>query len=92
MRHDMTRHEMIFETSKRVLTIETKLYFEKMQYITIAKIYATERTMHIVTKVFCYAITNYIESKKLSNDQELIQSDPKHPALKTKRKITKYIN
>ena len=32
-----------------------------------------------------------VESKKISNDQELIQSDP-IPALKTKREITKYIN
>ena len=32
-----------------------------------------------------------MESKKISNDQELIQSVP-HPALKTKREITKYIN
>ena len=30
-----------------------------------------------------------VQSKKISNDQELIQSDP---ALKTKREITKYIN
>ena len=31
-----------------------------------------------------------ILSKKISNDQELIQIP--HPALKTKREITKYIN
>ena len=30
-------------------------------------------------------------SKKISNDQELIQSDPTS-SLKTKREITKYIN
>ena len=32
---------------------------------------------------------DYFQSKKISNDQELTQSDP---ALKTKREITKYIN
>ena len=31
------------------------------------------------------------QSKKISNDQELISQIP-HPALKTKREITKYIN
>ena len=33
------------------------------------------------------------QSKKISNDQKVIQSDPiPHPALKIKREITKYIN
>ena len=32
-----------------------------------------------------------MQSKTIGNDQELIQSFP-HPALKTKREITKYIN
>ena len=32
-----------------------------------------------------------IQSKKISNYQELINQIP-HPALKTKREITKYIN
>ena len=34
-----------------------------------------------------------LKNKKISNDQELIQSDPTScPALKTKRETTKYIN
>ena len=37
----------------------------------------------------CQVIFSF--SKKISNDQELIQQIP-NPALKTKREITKYIN
>ena len=33
----------------------------------------------------------FVQSKKISNDQELCNQIP-HPALKTKREITKYIN
>ena len=32
-----------------------------------------------------------LESKKISNDQEMINQTP-HPVLKTKREVTKYIN
>ena len=46
---------------------------------------------HYLSFYFGRYYQTYSQSKKISNDQELIQSDP-HPALKTKREITKYIN
>ena len=36
-------------------------------------------------------VVHRLQSKKISNDEELIQSDPTS-CLKTKREITKYIN
>ena len=38
-----------------------------------------------------FSFSHFAKSKKISNDQELIQSDPTS-CLKTKREIAKYIN
>ena len=43
-----------------------------------------------IDRTYNYRKMTFKQSKKISNDQEPIQSDPT-PALKTKRETTKYI-
>ena len=72
-------------------------YFIFMLYAAVLRLsFCRHSTMYSLCPLLFrgYLYSNFSfgeESKKISNDQELIQSDP-FPALKTKREITKYIN
>ena len=48
--------------------------------------------MYVFIPLMAFQMSLFEKSKKIRNDQELIQSDPIYPALKTQREITKYTN